>query len=167
VRPLDPGQITAAFVNCSRRQAAAITPPPGLDRLDWASLDFLGWRDPRTPKRAYLVLPHGDRTVGLALRAPGSSSRRAASGLCSLCHAVHPGNAVELLVARKAGAAGRLHNTVGTYACADLACSLYARGKRALSLPQAERSGPERVLRLQQPVAAFVDRVLDGSEVPA
>ena len=166
MQPLQPGQITAAFVNCSRRQAAAIT-LPALDRVDWAALDFLGWRDPRAPKRAYLVLPHGDRTVGLALRTPGSSSPRAGSGLCALCHAVHPGNSVELLVARKAGAAGPLDNTVGTYACADLACSLYARGKRALSLPQAERPGPERVLRLQQRVTAFVDRVLDGFEVPA
>jgi hypothetical protein len=164
VEPLQPGQITAAFVNCSRRQAGAIASPPGLAALDWDNLDFLGWRDPRAPQRAYLVAPHADRTVGLVLR--GSSAPRAGSGLCSLCHAVRPGNEVELLVARKAGAAGRRDNTVGTYVCDDLACSRYARGLRPLSLPQAEQPGPERVMRLRQRVAAFLDRVLAGVEAP-
>ena len=34
------------------------------------------------------------------------------------------------MVARRAGRAGLNHNTVGTYICADLACSLYLRGLR-------------------------------------
>lgn len=39
---------------------------------------------------------------------------------------------VSLMTARKAGAAGREGDSVGIYVCADLACSLYVRGKRDL-----------------------------------
>ena len=58
-------------------------------------------------------------------------------------------------------AAGRSGNTVGTYVCADLACSAYVRGLRKLELPQGERLPPEqRVARLQERLQAFVDRAV-------
>ena len=47
--------------------------------------------------------------------------------MCALCRSTHSGGGVALFVARRAGAAGRNDNTVGTYICADLACSMYAR----------------------------------------
>ncbi|GAA0259843.1 hypothetical protein GCM10010492_70990 [Saccharothrix mutabilis subsp. mutabilis] len=37
---------------------------------------------------------------------------------------------MSLMTAREAGKEGQLGNSVGIYLCADLACSLYLRGKR-------------------------------------
>nr|WP_196791776.1 FBP domain-containing protein [Motilibacter deserti] len=155
----------ASFVNCSRSEAKRMTLPAGLDALDWEPLDFLGWRDPRSPQRAYLVTPHRDGLVGLALRATGRSGLRPGSGLCNLCHSAHPAGDVSLLVAKRAGAAGRNDNTVGTYICSDLACSLYVRGLRPLTLTQPEPVGsPGRVERLRDRLAQFVDRALQDDD---
>jgi len=54
----------------------------------------------------------------------------------------HRGTDIALFVAAHAGTAGRQGNTVGTYICADLACSLYIRGIKDLELPQGETAGP-------------------------
>ena len=68
--------------------------------------------------------------------------------MCSLCLTTHPGDGVSLMTARKAGKEGQLGNSVGSYICTDLACSLYLRGKKDVgpswrlheSLTVAERS---------------------------
>ena len=63
------------------------------------------------------------------------------------------------LVVRRA--AGRSGNTVGTYMCADLACSLYIRGLKELDVPQGETATPEvRAERLTTRLHTFVERVL-------
>ena len=68
---------------------------------------------------------------------------------------------VALFVARRAGAAGRAGNTVGTYICADLACSLYLRGLREPEVPQGDTAATEvRVERLGDRLETFVKRVL-------
>jgi hypothetical protein len=68
---------------------------------------------------------------------------------------------VALFVARRAGSAGKAGNTVGTYMCADLACSLYLRGLRELEVPQGETVATEiRVQRLSDRLETFVKRVL-------
>jgi hypothetical protein len=163
MQPLRVDEIKQSFVNCSRSQVKSISWPVGNSEPDWANLDFLGWRDPKAPLRAFLVVPHGASIVGLALRATCATERRRGSAMCNVCFSTHPANDVGLYVARKAGAAGKLDNTVGTYLCADLACSLYARGIRELPGPQAEGmvERDERVRRLQRRLTAFVDRALD------
>jgi hypothetical protein len=156
-------EIKRSFANSSRSRVKAMTPPVGLAELDWESHDYLGWRDAKAPGRAYLVTPHGSDVVGLELAAPTSTDPRRGTGLCELCRSAHPADGVNLFVARKAGAAGRQGNSVGTYICADLACSLYVRGLRKLELPQRESLGtPERIERLRNRLAAFVERALDG-----
>jgi hypothetical protein len=160
--PLTPDEIKRSFVNCSKSQVKAIPVPGGLGELEWDNLDYLGWRDPKAPARAYLVVPHGTGAVGLALRAPTTKQGRG-SALCNLCYSTHSGGDVVLFVAPRAGAAGKAGNTVGTYICADLACSLYVRGLRKLELPQGETAEPEeRVRRLEQRLGAFVERALAG-----
>jgi hypothetical protein len=37
------------------------------------------------------------------------------------------------MVAQRAGKAGQQGNSVGTYVCTDLACSLYMRGKKPVT----------------------------------
>ena len=160
--PLTPAEIRAGFVNCSKGEASRLTLPRHLDALDWSTLDFLGWRDPGAPGAAYLVTPWRDRLVGLVLRV---STERRASGrqnLCSLCTTVHSTTDVALMVAPRAGAAGRQGNTVGSYLCADLACSAYARGlKRPTRVQPVETlTVDQRIQRVQDNLDAFVRRVL-------
>ncbi len=85
--------------------------------------------------------------------------------VCSLCVTGHPGSGVSLLAARKAGPLGRQGNTVGTYICADLACSLYVRGKKKSELAgRHEESLPleDRIARMVANLDAFLDKVFEG-----
>jgi hypothetical protein len=162
MQPLDPAAIRQSFVNCSRGLAKLVALPPDFTRLDWDELDFLGWNDPKVPSRSYIVGPHADRTIGILLRAGDSSTRRSGTALCALCSSTRPANDVLLFAAPRAGAAGRAGNTIGTYICADLNCSLYVRGKLKLPTSPAERLPPaERAELLRERLDAFVGRVLD------
>jgi hypothetical protein len=74
------------------------------------------------------------------------------------------GSGLALLAAPRPGAAGRQGNTAGTYMCADLACSLYVRGKK--TSPAQRRmaetiSVPERVERTRRNAERFVSKVID------
>jgi len=161
VEPLTADALRASLVNATRSQARALNPPAGLADLPWDDLDFVGWRDPKAPGRAYLVAPHRGELVGLLLRVPGGRGRRKVNAVCALCWSTRTSDEIDLLVAPLAGAAGRGGNTVGTYVCADLACSLLVRGKRKLELPQGDRQPVDvRVARLRERLAAFVDRAL-------
>ncbi|GAA1235136.1 FBP domain-containing protein [Oryzihumus leptocrescens] len=161
MEPLTAAAVRGSFVNLSKTQAKALNLPAGLEQSDWDTLDYLGWRDPKAPARAYLVLWRDGKPLGLALRAPSTSGSRG-SALCNLCWSAHKPSDVVLFVAPRAGSAGRDGNTVGTYICADLACSLYVRGLRPLELPQGESmvEPAERARRLTDRLGAFVDRVL-------
>lgn len=162
MRPVSESEIRSSFVNCSRGTAKAAALPVGFRELDWQVLEFLGWRDPKAPGRGYLIVPRADRLVGVLLRAPNSAAGRPGSGLCHFCHSARAADDIVLFVAPRAGAAGRHGNTVGTYICADLACSLYAHGVLKAAGPQPENLPPEeRADRLRERLGGFVDRVLD------
>lgn len=81
--------------------------------------------------------------------------------MCSLCTTVHSASDVALMVAARPGAAGRQGNTVGAYLCADLSCSLYARGRRrpARVQPAETLDVDAKVARLQTNLETFVRRV--------
>ena len=68
-----------------------------------------------------------------------------------------------MFAAARAGAAGRNGNTVGTYICADLACSTYIRQpKPTLAVvPEPGVVVQERIEGLLHRTASFVDRVLN------
>src|ERR1700756_4860755 len=135
MQPLEENDIRSCFVNCSKGEAKRINLPQPLSGLPWADLDFLGWRDPGAPDRGYIVADHDGRLIGVTLRAPQGMYRGfTKTTICTLCITGHPGTGVCLLTAPRTGAAGRQANTVGTYMCADLACSLYVRGKKASGL---------------------------------
>ncbi|XTZ17282.1 FBP domain-containing protein [Micromonospora echinospora] len=66
------------------------------------------------------------------------------------------------MVAPKAGKAGQQGNSVGTYLCADLACSLYVRGKKdagAGARLHESLTLKEKVERTVANLTAFVGRV--------
>ena len=150
-----------SMVNCSRSEAAAMTPPRYLDDLDWAELDVLGWRDAKAELRGYLVHEQDDGVVGLALRAADTkmSSRRGA--MCMLCRTVQPADQISLFTARRVGEAGRNGNTVGTYICADLGCSDRVRTEIPpwLQLRNPDEVIAERAAELRERVAGFVGAV--------
>ena len=123
MRALTEADLRRSMVKCSRSEAAALTPPPGLAELDWPSLDVLGWRDPRAELRGYLVHEQDDEPVGIALRAAETRMSGRRSAMCLLCQTVRSAAEVSLFTARRAGEAGRNGNTVGTYICADLDCA--------------------------------------------
>ncbi|MFI9381561.1 FBP domain-containing protein [Kutzneria sp. NPDC052558] len=163
MEPLDETTIRAAFVNCSKGEAKRLNLPGKLADIGWEDLDFLGWRDPKAPANAYLVLPREGKLVGLALRAAAPHASQLKSSLCALCQTTHAAADVSLFAARRVGNAGKQGNTVGTYICADLACSLYIRGKRkpsAVTSARVTSTVDEEVARTMASLNKFVDEVL-------
>jgi hypothetical protein len=163
MRPLTERDIRASFVNCSKGEAKRLGLPKDFADLPWDDLDFLGWRDPGAPERAYLVAEHGGRLVGISLRGTSGTSRGfTARSLCSLCLTTRTGGAVALMTARRTGEAGKQGNTVGQYLCGDLDCSLYVRGRK-----QSVAGGDldetltldEKIERVQDNLHAFLDKV--------
>jgi FBP C-terminal treble-clef zinc-finger len=163
MEPIDENDIRRSFINCSKGEAKRINLPRQPKDLPWADLDFLGWRDPRAPDRGYIVADLDGRLVGVTLRASQSVHRSfTKTTVCTLCITGHPGTGVCLLVAPKAGAAGRQANTVGAYICSDLACSLYLRDKKTTGLgARYEESLPleDKIDRLLTNLAAFLGKV--------
>jgi hypothetical protein len=127
VHALTEQQLRRSFVNCSQGEAKSLNLPRDLGTLDWVELDLLGWRDPKAPLRGYLVLEEAGTPVGIALRAAETRMSGRTAAMCLLCQTAQPGDAVSLFTAKRVGEAGRNGNTVGTYVCADLACSRRAR----------------------------------------
>ncbi|GJF32037.1 hypothetical protein KNE206_47370 [Kitasatospora sp. NE20-6] len=153
--------IRSSFLNCSKGEAGRLAVPRDLADRPWGDLDFLGWRDPAAPDRGYLVAERDGAPVGVALRA-NTGRRGLHRSMCSLCLTVHPGDGVNLMAARRPGAAGRQGNTVGLYLCADLACSLYVRGLRVAG--PGGRMGEsltvaEQAERTRANLFAFLDRL--------
>jgi hypothetical protein len=164
--PLTERDIRASFVNCTQGEAKRLHVPRDLAQRPWADLDFLGWRDPAAADRGYLVVPgkaDADKPVGIAVRATTGQSGVAQRNMCSICLTTHTGGGVALMVARKAGPAGRQGNTVGVYMCTDLDCPLYVRRIKTSKavggrLPES-LTLDEQIARTLDKLAAFVDRV--------
>jgi hypothetical protein len=164
VKPLTDNEIRASFVNASRREAKQANLPADLDLgLRWETLDYLGWVDRSNPQRAYAVVPVDDEPVGLLLRA--SERTRKASTMCAWCEDVFATSDVTLFVARRAGAAGREGNSLGTLVHADFSCSTHVR-----RLPNGMEGGLDplalverRIEELRARSSAFARRLRDGS----
>ncbi|PZF57274.1 FBP domain-containing protein [Curtobacterium sp. MCSS17_008] len=124
--PISENTIRSSFVNASRKEVSDLTLPTDLETLDWESRDFLGWRDPRTARRAYVVVPtlEGD-LVGILFRQAEAAPRARAQ--CSWCQDVTLPNDVVFSAAKRSGKAGRNGNTVGTLVCQDFQCSRNVR----------------------------------------
>jgi hypothetical protein len=155
-------EIRASFVNSTQGESKRLAVPRDLPETPWEDLDFLGWRDPASPDRGYIVAEHGDRLVGVALRQATAQRGFLHRSMCSVCLTTHPGSGVALMTARKAGTAGRQGNSVGLHICTDLACSLYIRGRK-----QAQPGGrfeetltvDEQVFRAVAKLASFLDKL--------
>ncbi len=95
MRPMTESEIRASFVNTSVRERKAITMPDGFDAIRWDRLDYLGWRDPKSPGTGYLVLAPapdagddsgeggGAEPTGIMLRAGASRPARDRNAHCA------------------------------------------------------------------------------------
>ena len=158
--PITERDIRASFVNCSKGDAKRLPVPRDLDERSWDDLDFLGWTDPSFPGRGYIVVPRGDDLVGIALRFEQQGSGK--SQMCTVCLTTHTKGGIALMTANKVGESGRAGNAVGTYMCIDLACSLYARGKKKPALGSRYREDLDadgKAERVRVNLGAFVDRL--------
>ncbi|WP_405783514.1 FBP domain-containing protein [Streptomyces sp. NBC_00859] len=164
MRHLSETDIRTSFVNCSKGEAKRLSVPRDLEEQPWGDLDFLGWRDPGAPDRAYLVAEGDGGLLGLVLRAPAAARRGfTARSMCTLCLTTHTSGGVALMTARRPGEAGRQGNTLGQYLCTDLACSLYIRGKKQAGTGwgyEETLSVDEKIARTRGNVLAFIDRVI-------
>ncbi|WP_206447575.1 FBP domain-containing protein [Agrococcus sp. KRD186] len=136
--PIGEQQLRGAFVNASRKETSLIQIPDRLDEIDWASLDFLGWRDQKLPRRAYAVIPTLDGDlVGVLFQQAEAAPRARAQ--CSWCQDVQLPNDVVFLSAKRAGPAGRKGDTIGTLVCERFQCS-----KNVRTLPVLAYEGYDR-----------------------
>lgn len=161
MKPLTEREIRAAFVNCSKGEAKRLSVPRDLADRPWEDLDYLGWRDPQAPDRAYLVTELDGRPRALTLRRPGTPSGKMRRSMCSMCMTTHAGG-VSLMVAPRAGKAGQQGNSVGAYICDDLCCSLYVRGKKDAGVGarlQETITLEEKIQRTVGNISAFVTKV--------
>jgi hypothetical protein len=153
--PLSEKDLRASFVNASRKEITDLSLPAGFDELDWTRLDYLGWRDPRSARRAYIVVPLDGAHVGALLKQAEVAPRRRAQ--CSWCQDVTLPNDVLLYGARRAGAAGRNGNTIGTLVCADFECSANVRKLPPMAYIgfDVEAAREDRIAVLRVRAAAF------------
>ena len=161
MQPLTESDIRTSLVNASAGDSARMG-LPGLHEVLWDEREYLGWRDPRSPQRAYIVHWHGGEPIGMVLRAADNRMKPGMNAMCSLCQTPRPAGQVSLFSAPRAGESGRDGNTVGTYICSDLACSLTIR-----IVPPAHDMQPDpaeiverRIATLQTRLGAFTDTVL-------
>lgn len=164
MHPMSEPDVRAAFVNASRRETSELQLPDWFGDADWASLDYLGWRDAKLPRRAYVVVPTllGE-PVGILLTAASAAPRTRA--LCSWCRDVRLPNDVVMYVAKRAGPAGRKGDTVGTLVCESFECSRNVRLDPPLPYEGFDQdvARQERVDILRLRAAGFADTVLHGS----
>ncbi|MFC4945897.1 FBP domain-containing protein [Pseudonocardia sp. GCM10023141] len=155
-------RIRHAMANATKGETTRMTLPAWVRDLDLDGVDdVLGWRDPKAPERGVLLLPGADGFVGIALRTGDGAVR--ATAMCALCRTTHAPGRVELLVARRPGAAGRNGDTVGTYVCGDLRCAEHVRVEKATAAlrPTPGTTVDERRSGLRERAQEFARAVLD------
>ncbi len=159
MRPIDERAIRASFINASRKEVSDLTLPADFAEVDFERIDFLGWTDPKAPRRAYVVGWRDDVLVGVLLQR--AEQRVLARAQCSWCEDVTLRNDVQMYVARKAGPAGRKGDSVGTLTCSEFGCSKNVRVLPPLAYQGYDRELARdlRILKLQEHVSAFLGEV--------
>jgi hypothetical protein len=160
--PLTEARIRASFVNASLRERSGLVVPADLGDRRWDRLSYLGWRDRRSPQLGYVVVELDDAPVGVILREADAKTRSRPQ--CSWCEDVTLPNDVVFYTARRAGAAGRNGNTIGTLACADFECSTNVRKLPPVAYLgfDVEAARDRRIEALGDHVRSFVRLVRDG-----
>jgi hypothetical protein len=121
VNPLRRDQVISAFPEEERQDISL----PAFDRLQWRSLDFLGWCD-RSGDKAFLVFEADGVASGLTLDRMPIHTSTARSFMCSICRTMHGSRGIANFTYRSRQGVG-YHTLTDTF-CGNLQCSLYVRG---------------------------------------
>lgn len=161
MKPLTPETLRKSFVNTSKREAAEAVPLFKLDEIEWDKHEVLGWIDKSNPLLGFIVIEVNDEPVGIMLRASKTKPKKT---MCALCEDIVDLTDVKLFVAKRAGAAGRRGDTVGTLIHSSFKCSANARRKPNTMEGKADPEGfiARRVEALQVNSQKFAQRVLQG-----
>ena len=154
-------QLRASFLNVSQRERQNIALPE-LGSIPWDELDYLGWRDRKQPQLGLVVAELDGVAAGVLLRQAENSPRKRAQ--CSWCEDVRLPNDVVFYSAKRAGAAGRDGNTLGTLVCANFECSANARKQPPMAYLGFDVAA-ERLRRMEavrEHAREFVRRIRDG-----
>ena len=162
MQPLTEKTIRASFINASRQEAKKLTLPEIFNDLDWESLEYLGWRDPKMPQRGYMIYTNADgETRGLLLRATEGACKAGSAAMCEMCRDVTLPCAVGMFTTRRSGQAGRDGDTLGTLLCTRFECSANVR-----IAPPKDPINPDpmvvvaqRIIQLDERVNSFIQRV--------
>jgi hypothetical protein len=160
--PISEKAIRASFVNTSLKERNSIT-LPDLETVNWETIDYLGWRDPKLPLLGYAVVELDGAPVGIMLRKAEGTLRSRPQ--CAWCEDVLLPNDVVLFSAKRTGPAGRNGNTVGTLVCANFECSANVRRRPPMAYIgfDVEAAREARIASLQERVRNFIRDVRDGS----
>jgi len=155
---LDEKTIRAAFVNATRKELTELT-LPDLTEINWEKLDYLGWRDRRLAKRAYIVVPANGGLIGVVLKQAEANPRSRAQ--CSWCQDIHLPNDVVLFSAKRSGDGGRVGNSVGILICSNFECSVNVRKAAPMAYIgfDVEAARIERITVLRERAATFASEV--------
>jgi len=155
--------LRASFVNASRKEVADLSLPADFETLDWESIGHLGWRDRKIGRRAYVVVPLDGRPVGVLLQQAAANPRSRAQ--CSWCRDTRLPNDVVFFGAKKAGAAGRAGDSLGTLVCSEFQCSANVRARPPVAYVgfDVEAAKAERIATLRAKTEGFVREVLGAS----
>lgn len=157
-------QILGAFRGATRSEVKRVTFAADFDAVEFDTLDYYGWVDPKIPRRAYLLVERPDGPAALLLTQAAVKPR--GRTMCTWCNDVNLSDEAVLYTVRRGGAAGRKGDTIGTLICATFGCSGNVRRR-----PPAYHKGTDldrireqRVEDLQGKVQGFVDNVLSTED---
>lgn len=153
-------QILGAFRGATRSEVKKVTFSADFDTVEFGALDFYGWVDPKIPRRAYLLIDRSDGPISLLLTRAAVTPR--GRTMCTWCNDVNLFDDAVLYTVRRAGAAGRRGNTIGTQICANFGCSRNVRQLPPAFHAETDLAGirAQRVDELRRKVRGFVDKVL-------
>jgi len=156
---LDAARIRASFTNVSLRERKAIV-IPDLDAVAWEDIDYLGWRDPKMPLVGYVITLVDDEPVGFLMRQAEQTPRSRTQ--CVWCADVTLPNDVVMFSTKRAGAAGRRGDTIGTYVCAQFECNRNARAtpRTAYLGFDVEAARQSRIIAFRENVQRFAREVI-------
>ncbi|MFE3095048.1 FBP domain-containing protein [Streptomyces sp. NPDC059248] len=130
MRPMTREEVRGAIVNLEPSENK-VRLPVWFDDVRWDRVDYLGWRDLRSPQRAYLVTEAEGQALGVLLRqAPNDAAHGSRAMMCDLCRFTRRFNEVSLFTARRPSRDKRERlNTIGLLLCTDLDCAVKLHSK--------------------------------------
>ncbi|MEV6123308.1 FBP domain-containing protein [Streptomyces sp. NPDC052077] len=165
MRPLSREEVRDAIVNPDPAEKR-LRLPAWFDDVRWHRIDYLGWRDLRAPRRAYLVAEADGRALGVLLRqAPNEASLGSRAVMCDLCRSSRRFNEVSLFTAQRPSRDKRERlNAVGLLLCTDLDCAVKVNStsiRQGFDPPTGDVTAARRE-GLRSRTLTFIRSVSDG-----